>query len=229
MATSIAAAWAGMPRRNQLIILHGIPVVILLGVLFWDWKSLGILGLIDNTLDAENRLPAKLQRDTPDSIWTHISAQQVAIAAQDAIIAQGPDVLKQLNALTEDIANARAQLPRESEKADMRELIGRLAKEIPKSIGTVEFKSVNIIDNTAHATSANDTPSMTFQVELVGQQDGILKYIDSVEKNQRFMTVNNISITPGSYSADPGAHRIVGSLHTVHMDIVTYVYNPEKK
>jgi hypothetical protein len=229
MAASLSTFWAGQPRRNQLIIMHGIPVVILIGLLFWDWKALGSLGLIDNTIDADNKLPSKMQRDTPDSTWAHITTTQSSITAQDAIISQGPEANKQLASLQQDIANSEAQLPRESEKADMRELIERLAKEIPKGIGTVELKSVHIDDSIKTATGTNVPRSLTFRVELVGQQDGILKYIDSIEKNQRFMTVNNITITTGGYTSDKAGHRIIPNLHTVHMDIVTYIYNPEKK
>jgi len=224
------AFWTAMPRKNQLMIQHGIPAAIFLLGLFWVYKSLGALGAIDNSIDTDNKFPGILQRNTPDGIWSTIDQTQTQIATLDTTIATGPDVAKQLAALQDDIRNAQAQLPRETEKAEMRDLIERLAKEIPKSIGLIEIKSVQIRDDTDHSSGGGNGPrTLSFSVELVGQQDAIIKYIDSIERNQRFMTVDTISLQSGGLSADPISHRIIDGLHKVKLNIVTYVYNPDAK
>jgi hypothetical protein len=224
------AFWTAMSRKNQLMVQHGIPAAIFLLGVFWVYKSLGALGQIDNSIDTDNKFPGILQRNTPDGIWAGIDATQTQIATMDATIATGPDIAKQLAALQDDIRNAQAQLPRETEKAEMRDLIERLAKEIPKSVGVIEIKSVQIRDDTDHSSGSGNGPrTLSFSVELVGQQDAIIKYIDSIERNQRFMTVDTISLQSGGLTLDPISHRIVDGLHKVKLNIVTYVYNPDTK
>jgi len=225
------AFWTAMPRKNQLMIQHGIPIAIFLLGLFWVYKGLGTLGQIDNSIDVDNKFPSALQRNTPDGIWATIDQTQTQIATMDATIATGPDISKQLAALQDDIHNAQAQLPRETEKAEMRDLIERLAKEIPKAVGEIEIKSVAIKDDTEHAAggSGSGPRTLSFSVVLVGQQDAIIDYIYAIERNQRFMTVDSISLQSGGLSVDPVSHRIIDGLHHVKLNIVTYVYNPDTK
>jgi hypothetical protein len=226
-------AFSSLPRKNQLAIIYGVPAGIAALLLFWAWKDLGTLGKIDpDILAAEgktSKLPAFVQRNTPTGIWTDpdagIIAVQGHIKEKDEIIKRGPDVDRKLASLQGEIKAAQERLPQESEKAEMRDMIERLAREIPKDIGTVELKSVNIVD----AGDKGDTRTITFQTDLSGDQDGIIKYIDSIEKNTRFMAVSNLSIRSGAVTYDPISKKIAYALHGVHMDIVTYVYNPAKK
>jgi len=223
------AFWTAMPRKNQLIIQHGIPAAIFLLGLFWVYKGLGTLGQIDDAIDTDNKFPSMLQRNTPDGIWATIDQAQTQIATLDATIATGPDIAKRLAALQDDIRNAQAQLPRETEKAEMRDLIERLAKEIPKAVGVIEIKSVAIKDDTDRAAGGTDPRTLSFTVDLVGQQDAIIDYIYAIERNQRFMTVDSISLQSGGLSVDPVSHHILDGLHKVRLNIVTYVYNPDTK
>jgi hypothetical protein len=228
-------AFSSLPRRNQLAIVYGVPAGIAALLLFWAWKDLGRLGRIDPDItdtDGQpipNRLPAFVQRSTPNGIWSDpesgITAIQGHIGEKDAIIKRGAEVDKKLASLQGQIKAAEERLPQESEKAEMRDMIERLAREIPKDIGTVELKSVSILDS----GDKGDTRTITFQTDLSGDQDGIIKYIDSIEKNTRFMAVNNLSIRSGAVTYDAGAKKLVYALHGVHMDIVTYVYNPARK
>jgi len=176
-----------------------------------------------------HRHAAALPAQYPNGIWSDpesgIVAIQGHIGEKDAIIKRGADVDKKLASLQGQIKAAEERLPQESEKAEMRDMIERLAREIPKDIGTVELKSVSILDS----GDKGDTRTITFQTDLSGDQDGIIKYIDSIEKNTRFMAVNNLSIRSGAVTYDAGAKKIGYALHGVHMDIVTYVYNPARK
>lgn len=223
------AFWTAMPRKNQLMIQHGIPAAIFLLGLFWVYKGLGTLGQIDNAIDTDNKFPSMLQRNTPDGIWATIDQTQTQIATLDATIATGPDIAKRLAALQDDIRNAQAQLPRETEKAEMRDLIERLAKEIPKAVGVIEIKSVAIKDDTERSAGGTEPRTLSFTVDLVGQQDAIIDYIYAIERNQRFMTVDSISLQSGGLTVDPVSHHIIDGLHKVKLNIVTYVYNPDAK
>jgi hypothetical protein len=222
---SIAAQFNAMPRKNQLAVIWGSPVVVFVLLLYWAWHDLGTLGKINPEIATDNKLPSLLQRDQPTSLWAAINDLQSQIKTQDEIIARGPAVEKELASLQGEIKTAQERLPQESEKAEMRDMIERLAREIPKDIGTVELKSVNILD----AADRGDTRTITVQADLSGDQDGIIKYIDSLEKNTRFMAVSTLSIRSGGLTIDPASKKIAYGLHTVHMDIVTYVYNPVKK
>jgi hypothetical protein len=225
-------AFGSLPRKNQLAIVYGVPAAIAALLLFWAWKALGTLGKIDpDILAAEgiSSMSPPFQRNTPTGIWTDpdtgIIALQGHIKEKDEIIKRGPDVDKKLASLQGEIKAAQERLPQESEKAEMRDMIERLAREIPKDIGTVELKSVSILD----AGEKGDTRTITFQTDLNADQDGIIKYVDAIEKNTRFMAVNNLTIRSGGVNIDSTTHKITYGLHAVHLDIVTYVYNPSKK
>jgi hypothetical protein len=228
---SILANFNALPRQKQLAVVYGLPAGIAVLLLYWAWHDLGKLGKINpDVTDADgqpipNKLPAFVQRDVPGSLWSEITDLQGQIVQQDKIIAEGPEVDKRLAALQGEIKAAQERLPQESEKAEMRDMIERLAREIPKDIGTVELKSVSIVDN----GDRGDTRTITFQTDLAGDQDGIIKYIDSLEKNTRFMAVNTLTIHGGLVSIDQNTKKLAFGLHNVHMDIVTYVYNPTKK
>ena len=214
-------AFQSLPRKNQLAIAYGVPAAIAVLLGYWAWKDLGTLGKINPELDTGAKPP--IQRNTPTSLWTEINTLVAGIAEQQAIIDRGADIDKKLMALQGEIKAAQERLPQESEKAEMRDMIERLAREIPKDIGTVELKSVVISDN----GDRGDTRTITYQVEITGDQDGIIKYIDSLEKNTRFMAVNTLSIHSGGMTMDPATKKLAYGLHSVHMDIITYVYNPK--
>lgn len=223
MATSFSA----LPRKHQLSIVYGVPAAIAVLIVYLTWRDLGALGKIDNEIDPSNRLPAMLQRNTPVSVWTDIRSTQGEIDAKQTIIDRGPAVKATLASLEADIKAYEERLPRETEKAEMREVIEKLARDIPKDIGTVELKSVRIVDDAGERNGNMRT--ITFQTDLTGDLDGILKYIDQLEKNQRFMSVSTLSIKGGAVTADLVGHKPIFAPHSVHMDIVTYVYNPGAK
>ncbi|MBA3707922.1 MAG: hypothetical protein H0W83_03765 [Planctomycetes bacterium] len=231
-------AFSTLPKRQQQYILYGAPTAVSILVIYLIWKSLATLGPIDNDIHNEidpttssprfgiNHLPSFLQRDTGNGIWNDIATAQAEINVKKAVIAERPGLEAQLEALRVDIKAAEERLPRDTEKAEMREMIERLAREIPADIGTVELQSVKIVDG---ADKNSDIHTITFQTELVGDTDGIIKYIDSLEKNQRFMSVNSLSIKGGTLTGDVPNHKIKYGLHTVRMDIVTYVWTGGKK
>jgi hypothetical protein len=222
-------SFSSMPRRNQLLIAYGVPAAILALLLFWMWKALGTLGPVDKAIAEASGQPSGLffTRNTPSpAIWADIVDTQTQINAQMEVAKTLPEVQKTYNGLLAEKKIAEERLPRETEKAEMRQVIQRLARDIPKDIGTVELASVNIIEG---GERGGDTKVITFQTDLKGDQDGIIKFIDEIEKNQRFMSVQNLTIHTGGMTADQVAHKVVNNPHAVHLDIVTYVFNPDKK
>jgi hypothetical protein len=78
--------------------------------------------------------------------------------------------------------------------------------------------------NDERGTAKTDYRTVTYQTEILGNMNGIIKYIDSIEKNSRFMTVNSLSLRIGDVAADTKTGGLGYGLHQVKMDLVTYVY-----
>ncbi len=215
-------------KKQQLAVLIGVPALVAVILLTLIYRALGVLGA-----DPDDRLPGFMHRSLPGNKWELIEAKNTEIAAKDVIIARGPAAILELKSLEADIKSGRDRLPLESEKTEMRLLIDKLARDIPSDIGVVQVKSVKINEgssatsrSSAGARSGGNKPEqVTYQTELSGDLNGIIKYIDMIEKNPRFMLVNSFSLKPGKLGTDE-EKRTVRSPHEVKMNIITYVYNP---
>jgi hypothetical protein len=216
-------------KNQQLAVLIGVPAVvaITLGVLIY--RAMGVLGP-----DPEDHLPGFVHRNLPGNKWEQINALDAQIAEKQVIIDRRPAVEAELNGLEADIKAGRERLPLESEKAEMRLLIEKLARDIPSDIGTVLVKSVKITESATPAASRSGAAGrtggtkpeqITYVTEIVGDLNGIIKYVDMIEKNPRFMLVNSFSLKPGKLGADD-EKRAIFLPHEVKMNIITYVYNP---
>lgn len=212
-------------KRQQLAVLIGVPALVAIILIVLIYRALGVLGP-----DREIKLPGMLLRNPPQSLWLDIGAAEEEIAKQEAIIRRRPEAEKTLANLEADIKEGRERLPLESEKPEMRLLIEKLARDIPSDIGTVQVLSVRITEDLAGAASRSATAQMqtvTYQTDITGDLNGIIKYIDTIEKNPRFMRVSAFSIKPGAVGVD-AEKKLTYSQHMVKMTIVTYVYNPGK-
>jgi hypothetical protein len=229
MATSalagLAAKYKALPRNQQQAVLYGVPAAALCLFGYLSWQVMGQLG-------ADPNIHPLLRREGMGK-WAEISELDNQIAEKDKVIARKPEIVKRLNELQDDITDAEQRLPREAEKAQMREVIERLAREISSDLGAVKLKSVRIIEETPSGVpAASSQPRLStvlYQVEIVGDLNGLIKYIDNIEKNTRFMSVNQISLRPGGVKVDPQSKgKISLEPHSVKMDLVTYVYYPGK-
>lgn len=220
----LTARYKALPRNQQLITAFAIPLAIA-GLFIWMMaKDLAKLG-------PDEAVPRLLQRTNGGlSLWEQIEALKVEIAAKDAIIAQRDGILAQLAELQNDIDAAESKLPRQAEKALIREVIQRLAREVPADVGTVQIKSVRISEDagvkSGRASGRGEMSTLTYQTELLADTNGLIKFIDKIEKNERFMTVNTINLRSGDISADLTSEvpKPVYTPHQVRLDIVTYVY-----
>jgi hypothetical protein len=213
----LASRFNGLPRNQQQAILYGVPVAILLGFGYLTWGVMGQLG-------SDPGIPSLLRRENM-GIWANISDIESQITVKQGVIDRKPDIVKRLGAIQDDITAAEQRLPREAEKAQMREVIERLAREIPPEIGAVKLKSVRIVEDESSSSRKGGLRTVVYQTEVTGDLNGLIKYIDSIEKNTRFMSVNTISFRGGSLRPDPDKKgKLLFEPHSVKMDLVTYVY-----
>jgi hypothetical protein len=213
-------------KKQQLAVFIGVPALVAIILLTLIYRALGVLGA-----DPGDRLPGFMHRSLPGNKWELIEAKNGEITAKDVIIARGPAAALELKGLEADIKSGRDRLPLESEKTEMRLLIDKLARDIPSDFGVVQVKSVKINEGSSAASRAGarsggtKPEQVTYQTELSGDLNGIIKYIDMIEKNPRFMLVNSFSLKPGKLGMDE-EKRAVRFPHEVKMNIITYVYNP---
>lgn len=211
----MARSFSQLDKRQQVIICVVVPLCAAAGLLYFSHKILKDLG-------PDPALPTFLQK--PGGTWTEINDTQVKVEAQIAIINRKPKVELQLKALQGEIKIAEERLPLEAEKTVVRSLIEEMARNVPTNIGTVQFKGLSI--QAGGVVKGEDYQPITYRTEIMADLNGLIKYIDQIEKNTRFMMVRNISIRPGALSINSEKQQIVSALHSVNMDIVTYVYNP---
>jgi len=213
---TLATRYKALPRQQQLAVLFGLPAAVFIGFSYLTYQSLTALG-------RDPDLPTWATRD--GGVWSEIASTRNEITQKEQIIGQKAEIEREIEGLKGAIRAAEERLPREAEKSSMREAIERLARDIPPELGTVQFKGVRILEGDDKAGAKNAYRTVTYQTEILGDMNGIIKYIDSIEKNQRFMTVNSINIKAGEVSADFKAGKPAYTLHQVRMDIVTYVYS----
>lgn len=216
------AQFKALPKQQRLAIAFAIPVAIAGLAGYMTWGALALLG-------PDPDVPALLRRDTGAGKWNEINSTQAEIDAKLLIIAERETIRKKLDALQAEITVAEERLPREAEKSMMREVIQRLARDVPADIGVVNLKSVRINEDASASrgsSSKGELWSMTFNLEIEGDINGIIKFIDSVEKNPRFMIVNSIQLRAGEVRTDSAAQppKPAFGLHSVRLDLITYVY-----
>ncbi len=228
---ALIARFNALPKRQQLAVLIVVPAV-LVGLLGWMCRTqLGKLG-------PDPSLPTILHRHGPDNLWDQITTMNAQIAEKDEVIKRKADVEKTLAALKADIKDAEESLPGAAEKASMREVIERLAREIPSEIGVVQIKKVSI--NEEKIVSARDSgdgaakpknqyPSVTYTLELQADMNGLIKYIDALEKNPRFISVRSFQVKGGAVGEEKDKRKASFDLHAVRLELVTYIYSVDTK
>lgn len=229
MANPIMDAVRRLPRTQQLAIGYGIPVVII-GTFGWfTYQDLGEIGPHheDPSLGlthADVRLPSFLNRTTEGSLGSEAAGLVGQIAAKQATINRRPAVEREKKAVEAEKDGYERQLPTDLEKAEMRRRIEDLAR------GAVTLESVKIIEPVDSprrgpaAGKASSTRDITFVAEIKGSFNGIIKYIDAIERSTRFMSVRTITIKPGSVSAPKGSDKPVFSDHSARIEILTHIY-----
>jgi hypothetical protein len=203
------ASFNQLAKREQVLICVVLPLMVAGGLGYMAWKKAKELG-------PDPQIPAFLQ--SPVGLWADINQTTTEIAAQQAIINRGPSVKKLLDSLQGEIRKAEERLPLEAEKTVVRQLIEDLARNIPNNIGIVQFKAVAIQEG--GVVKGEDYQPITYRTEIKGDLNGLIKYVDQIEKNARFMMVRNLTIRPGGLMINGDPPQIVSNLHSINTSTI---------
>lgn len=217
-----AFRFSSLGKRQQLAIAIGIPAVVAVIIGMIAYQKLGELGP-DPSLT-----PAFLQRTSdPESLWAKINALQEEIDKQDQIIKRKAMREREYAALQKDITAAENLLPRDKEVLEIVQKLSEMGRGITSDIGVLQVGGVSVKDggaaSTARGANPNELPQVIYEIDIDGTTNGIIKYIDSIERFPgRFMAVTSIVFKPGKASLDKEA------LHHAKLTLVTYTYRPKQ-
>jgi hypothetical protein len=219
---SMAFTFDKLPVAARLGILIGVPVVVC-GVLGWfilkDLKTLGLdPGLKPQFLAQKG--------DGKSALYAQIKALQTTKQALETEAKAEPLVAAEYNEALKVKKEAEDMLPRAAEKGELSQRIEELARQIPSNLGKIDLKSVSLssADGPRGRSSGNAPLATTIRAEVTGDINGIIAFIDAIEKNTRFMQVNSASIRSGGVAA--GGGKISLAPHSATIEIVTYIYSP---
>ena len=231
MANPIVEAIRRLPRVQQLGIGYGLPGAIAAIFLWFVWTDLGEIGPYHQDPGtgltvADVRLPALLARTQDGSRGAEAADLVSQIKAKDATISRRPAVELEKKTLEADKKSYEDKLPTELEKAEMRRRIEDLAR------GAVTLESVKIIEQAEAPRRAGppqrgalNTRKITFIAETRGSLNGLIKYLDAIEANDRFMSVQSITVKPGQVSSVKGSDKIAFTEHSARIEILTHIYS----
>lgn len=214
-----AFRFSSLSKRQQLAVALGIPAVVAVVIGMIAYQELGVLG-------PDLSLPGIVQRTSdPESWFARINALQTEIDQQAEIIKRKPLRDRELLSLQKDITAAENLLPRDKEVLEIVQKLSEMGR-IPSDIGIVQVGNVMIKDGgqpvAGRGVATNDLPQVVYEIDIDGTTNGIIKYIDSIERFPgRFMAVTSIVIRPGKPVPDKEA------LHHVKLTLVTYTYQPK--
>ncbi len=208
-----------LPRKTWLIIIASATVVLSGTVIYFLADSLHRLG-------EDPGVPGIIRR-TGDStsLFARIAAKETEIAAQNAIAAKLPERQALLDSMKADIAAARKRLPTDAQKAEVRQLIEDLARQVGSASGALVVRSVAIREAapTTGRAATSDYKSVEYQTAVTADMDGIIQYINLIERNERFMTVEGIQLTTGGVAFNSETNKVEPKPHTAQLRIVTYI------
>ena len=221
----LPAAFSKLPKPAQYAILASVPLAVSILVGYFIWVDLKMLGK-----DPKMKHNFVTISD-PKSLWTQIVAKQTEARGLQGQLAQEKQVNERYTAALAEKEDAESRLPREAEKAEIRQRIEELARQIPSNIGKVTVNSVSIAQDAAsvarRGSGGGAAPeSMTFKATIEGDYNGIIAFVDAIEKNPRFMAVNQLSIRSGGIESSKDSGKILYQPHSANIEIITYIYNP---
>lgn len=209
-----------LPRKTWLIIVAAATVVLAGIVIYVLAGSLHRLG-------DDPGVPGFLRRAGDEtSLFAQIAAKDAEIAAQNAIAAKLRERQALLDSMKADIEAARKRLPTDAQKAEVRQLIEDLARQVGTSSGALTVRSVAIREAAQAAKgrgAVSDYKSVEYQTAVSADMDGIIQFINLIERNERFMTVEGIQLTTGGVALNNESGKVEAKPHTAQLRIVTYV------
>ncbi|MCS6971226.1 MAG: type 4a pilus biogenesis protein PilO [Planctomycetota bacterium] len=211
---------AALTPRHWLIIIAVATVAISGLFIFLAWRVLQRLG-------PDPGMPALLQRFAgagEQTLFAQIAAAEAEIARQEGEAARYPERKALLESMQNDIAAARRRLPSEAQKPEMAQLIYDLARQVQGGPGGFTIVSLTITESASEARGKRQNyQTVVYQVQVTSDIDGIIHFINLVERSDRFMTIEGIQITSGGVHSDRETGAIEYKPHTAQLRIVTYV------
>jgi len=208
-----------LERKHWLIVI-GVTTALIGGV--FVYLAMGSL----RRLGADPEVPAIL-RSAGDStsLFAQIADKEQAILAQQLIAAKFKEREALLTSMKADIDSARKRLPSEVKKGEVRQLIEDLARQVGTVSGALTVKTVSIRESAATATrgSSQDYRTVEYQIAISADLDGLIQFINLVERNEQFMTIEGIQLTAGAVAIDRASGKIEPKPHNVQLRIVTYI------
>lgn len=208
--------------RKQWLIGIAVATVLVAGLLLWL-----LMGAL-NKLGADDKVPGFLRRaGDGSSLFAQIEQKQAAIAKQRDIAKRLPVVTAELEGMKTEIEAARKRLPREAQKAEMRQLIEDLARQVGGGSKTI-VKSVQIRESappkaTRGRGPTNDIATIEYSTQVVTDMDGLIQFVNLIERNERFMTIDGIQLASGGVETDKTTGKVELKPHNVTLRILTYI------
>lgn len=217
---NLPPAIRNLSRKHWLIIIGAVTVVIS-GVILWFLS--GAL----TELGDDPGIPAFMRRPGESSLYAQIEQKKVAIQDQETIASRLPEVTAKLEGMKADIAAASKRLPREAQKAEMRQLIEDLARQVGGTSKGVVIKGVQIRESAPTAgrggQSGGDMATVEYSTNCITDMDGLIQFVNLIERNERFMTIEGIQLSAGGVQPDTVAGKLDFKPHQVTLRIVTYI------
>ena len=207
-----------LPRKTWLIVIGATTLVLSAVIIYLMAGSLQRLG-------EDPDVPGFMRRAGDEqSLFAQIATKDSEIAAQNAIAAKHSERQRLLDSMKNDIEVARKRLPTESQKAETRQLIEDLARQVGSTAGALVVKSVSIREAAPSSgrAAAGDYQSIEYQTAVTSDMDGLIQFINLIERNERFMTVEGIQLTTGGVVFNRDTSKVENKQHTANLRIVTY-------
>lgn len=212
-------ALKSLQRKHWLMIIGGVTALLVVILGYFLAGSLHRLGNDDG-------VPSILRRQgDARSLFAQIDAQRRAIAEQTAVAAKFDAREAVLKGMKADIDAARKRLPTEAQKAEVRQLIEDLARQVGSGNNSVLVKSVAIREAAAAGAgrkAVSDYQTIEYQTSVMADMDSIIQFINLIERNERFMTVEGIQLTGGGVASSNDG-KVQLKPHAVNLRIVTYI------
>jgi len=209
-----------LEKKHWLIIIASVTLILCGTIGYFLAGSLHRLG-------QDEGVPSIIRAAGDDqSLYAQIAARESAIAEQNLVYAKLKERTDLLSGMKADIAAARKRLPTEAQKAEVRQLIEDLARQVGSSSGALVVRSVAIREAAAAAGgrgSVADYKTIEYQTQVSADLDGVIQFINLIERNERFMTVEGIQLSSGGVATDLASGKIEGQPHSVTLRIVTYI------
>lgn len=213
-------ALKSLSRTHWLIVVGSITLVF---TGFFGWLLASSLAHLGPDPD----VPAILRRSGDETaLYGVIAAREAAIQEQNEIEKRLPAIKLRLAAMSKDIEAARRRLPTDSQKAEMRQLIEDLGRQVGAGASALVIRSVQIREAAqaqGRARGPGDYRTVEYATTVSTDMDGLIQFINLIERHERFMTVEGIQISPGGIAADSKAGKVEYKAHNVVLKIVTYI------